>query len=177
MPVCLGALILLYLASASSWRSPQNWRHWATHAYLWTSGTESREEFARQFATPSVGYSFGTSEHVGNWLREHTTAADYVAVRGFQPEIYAVSQRRYPGRFFWTTFIVSPARAYRRAEWLAEDGAVLDAHPPKYVVALTGIADGPDSVGFFQRRGYQTVEVIRQFTIMQRPAGVAQGAH
>jgi hypothetical protein len=140
----------------------------STIAYL--RGKESRGQFTDQFNAAGIGFWFHDSEDVGRWLEEHTTPEDFVGVRGFQPEIYAVAHRRYPGRFFWTTFITSPQRAYRRAEWLAEDHEALVAHPPKYVVTLTGIHEGPDSSEWFTPLGYTERLVVRNFTIMEHVA-------
>lgn len=170
-PSFVAALFTLYLGSMLSWwRAPAMWSASTVHAFRWSTGKESREDFTWHFAEPGIGYFFWTSERVGNWLRDHTKPDELVSVRGFQPEIYAVAQRRHGGRFFWTTFLVNPARAYRRAEWLKEDLDALKAHPPKYVVALTHIKEGPDSVGYFEPLGYRTVEVMWEFTIMERVA-------
>ena len=62
-----------------------------------------------------------------------------------------MSRRHHGGRFFWTTFLVNPARAYRRDEWFREDMQELLAHPPKYVVALTEAQTGPEAARM--RRG------------------------
>jgi hypothetical protein len=169
-PTFAGALLGLWLGSLYTWHGPATWWNSTRHAWRWSTGREPREEFSWQFAEPAIEYFFFTSERCGNWLREHTTPDDFVTVRGFQPEIYAVAKRRHSGRFFWTTFIVNPARAYKRAEWLKEDLDDLRAHPPKYVVALTKVAHGPDSVEYFEALGYRTVEVMWELTIMERGA-------
>jgi hypothetical protein len=133
-------------------------------------GAITREEFTRYFAVPGLGYWFEDSEKVGNWIREHSTPEDTIAVRGFEPEIYAVAQRHYPGRFFWTTFLVSSTRgtAAMHARWLAEDRATIERKRPRYLVALTGIMDGPDSVSYLEPLGYKTLEVVHNLTIMER---------
>lgn len=167
-PSFVALLSVLYLGSTASWHSPRMWWTSSMHAWRYAQGAETREELTWHFAEPGIGFFFWTSERVGTWLRDHTSPDDFVAVRGFQPEIYAVAQRRHSGRFFWTTFLVNPARAYRRSEWLAEDLADLKANPPKYVVALTHIPEGPDSVAYFRALGYRPVEVMWEFTIMER---------
>src|SRR5262249_22814012 len=129
-------------------------------------GLESREELAAYFVTPSGLFWFDRSQRVGDWLRDHTTEDDYVCVRGFQPEIYAVAQRRHSGRFFWTTFLTNPARAYRREEWLREDRDAFVKNPPRYVVALGFVREGPDAPSYFESLGYRTIEVMDEFTIM-----------
>jgi hypothetical protein len=137
----------------------------ATVAHL--RGHLSKEDFFAHFKSPGAGYWFDHSYRVGRWLKEHTSAGDNVTVRGFQPEIYAVAERHHVGRFFWTTFLTNPARAYRREEWLAEDERALREHPPKFVVTLTDIPEGPDSPAWFRARGYETVETMGEFTIMR----------
>lgn len=145
---------------------PKVWWSGARGGFDYATGRISRAEYTDRFEIGVIGFWFTHSERVGTWLREHTTEDDYVAVRGFQPEIYAVANRRYPGRFFWTTFIVAPERAYKRDEWLAEDERALDAHPPKYVVTLTGVGGGPDSNAWFERRGYRVEVVMGELTIL-----------
>ena len=162
----------LYAGALYSFQGPRMWLLSTQHAWRWSRGTESRAAFSQHFQNPSVAFWFSTAELVGDWLRAHTTPEDLVTVRGFQPEIYAVAKRHHGGRFFWTPFIVNASRAYRREEWLREDREALIAHPPKYVVALTHVAAGPDSVGFFEPLGYRTVTVIYEFTIMERAPAV-----
>jgi len=165
----------LYAGALFTWHGPEMWWTSTQHAWRWSRGQESREAFTWHFQSPGTDFWFSTSERVGDWLRDHTTPDDLVAVRGFQPEIYAVARRHHGGRFFWTPFLVNPARAYRREEWLREDLNALIAQPPKYVVALTKIPTGPDSVQFFEPLGYRTVTVIHELTIMERvPAAPAQ---
>lgn len=167
-PVFSVGLGALYLGTLTLSPGPEMWWTSTRHAFLYAKGEESRDEFTKAFAEPYIGFFFWTSERVGNWLRERTTPDDLVAVRGFQPEIYAVANRRHGGRFFWTTFITNPSRAYRRAEWLKEDLDALKATPPKYVVALSAPKEGPDSVAFFHALGYRTAEVMWEFTILER---------
>jgi hypothetical protein len=133
-------------------------------------GEITREEFTRFFALPGLGYWFEDSERVGTFLREHTSPEDTVAVRGFEPEIYAVAQRHYPGRFFWTTFLVSPTRGTPEMSkrWLEEDRSAIEQRKPRYIVALTGIGNGPDSVPYLEALGYKTLEVVHNLTIMER---------
>ncbi len=131
-------------------------------------GNTSRAELDAHFAVPGAEFFYARSRQVGDWLREHTTAADNITVRGFQPEIYAIAERRHIGRFFWTTFLTADARKYHREEWRAEDLRDLQEHPPKYVVALTDIHDGPDSCEWLATLGYRTVVEMGEFTIMGR---------
>ena len=74
----------------------------------------------------------------------------------------------YGGRFFWTTFITNPARAYHREEWLAEDRRVLAQHPPRYAVVLANVPEGPDSEAYFP--GYERRMVYGNLVILERGA-------
>ncbi len=168
-PSFLALLGALYaLALYPRWQAPRTWWSSTGHAWRWSMGEEPREVFTWHFQSPGAEFWFWTSERVGTWLRDHTTPEDLVTVRGFQPEIYAVAKRHHGGRFFWTTFLTNPDRAYHREAWLREDRDALIARPPKYVVALTHIPQGPDSVEFFEALGYRTATVIYEFTIMER---------
>lgn len=164
-----GALVLLglYAPSAKIGGGAAFWVEMNRVTLSWLAGKNSRDELNRHYKIDAVWFWYDQSYPVGVWLREHTSPEDFVAVRGFQPEIYAIAGRRYGGRFFWTTFIVNPQRAYRREEWLAEDARALDEHPPKYVVALTGVPEGPDSIAWFTPRGYVVDTVMGPYTILR----------
>lgn len=141
----------------------------ATVRYL--SGLDSRERFTSRFVFPDIHFSYEEAEWVGRWLREHTEPSDFVAVRGFEPEVYAVAARRHSGRFFWTTFLTQPARAYRRAEYLAEDrGAFEGEARPLYFVARrerSVTEEGADSVAYGEGLGYRIELEHGRFVIMR----------
>jgi len=133
-------------------------RYWSDGAYLtlqYATGKIDELGYAKEFRAPGVGYTGGPSTETGLWLRANTKPTDTLLVRGFEPQIYAVSDRHYTGRWFWSTFLTFQTRAYRRPEYLAEDATWLDQHPPDYVVALDFVPpEGIDSVGYFEKRGY-----------------------
>lgn len=131
------------------------------------TGSVTRDEFARRFQFHDIGFDYRDSQDVGDWLRAHSQPDDLVAVRGFNPEIYAVAERRHAGRFFWTTFITQPARAYRRAEWLAEDRAALDQNRPRFAVVHGDVPEGPDSAAYFP--GYVRRYESGRFVVLERP--------
>lgn len=142
----------------------------------WLHGRATREAHLSLFFEHGYGAQALHNYQVGVWLRQHSDSNDFVAVRGFQPQIYAWANRRAPGRFFWTTFLVNPARAYKRAEWLAEDRAALSKNPPRYVVALAIKVERPedlttDMVEWWTRFGYLERERIGDFVILERVPG------
>ena len=147
---------------------PETWWYANRNAVRWLTGKIDRAEYADTFCVPQLDFWYGNSERVGLWIREHSNPDDVIAVRGFDAEIYAVAERRYTGRFFWTTFLTSPVRAYRRADWLAEDQAAFNAAKPRYVVALSAIHEGLDAPETYIAQGYETRLVIREFTILER---------
>jgi hypothetical protein len=151
-----------------SGRAVQGWFRFVKHAARSADGTISRSQFVLPFAFPEIEFSYADSEATGLWLREHSSPDDLVSVRGFQPEIYAVAERRHGGRFFWTTFITNPARAYRRAEWLAEDRRDLDTRPPRFVVVLANTTEAPDSASYFP--GYERRVAFGNLVVLERPA-------
>ncbi|HEY2368247.1 MAG TPA: hypothetical protein VGH87_17735, partial [Polyangiaceae bacterium] len=71
-----------------------------------------------------------------NWLRAHSRPTDSVAVRGFEPAIYVISDRSYAGRFFWTNFITDRRMSPLHDEWLAEIDHETRTRPPRFVVTI-----------------------------------------
>lgn len=89
-------------------------------------------------------------------------------MRGFEPEVYVVAQRRFAGRFFWTVALTDPQRMFKRSEWLAEDKSVLVRASPHYVVVL---ADGQaplESLSYFAPDGYQRVTSFGRLIVLEK---------
>jgi hypothetical protein len=160
-----GGLMALVIAFILSGHAVQSWFDSAKLVVRRAAGAVSREAFASRFEFPEIGFSYADSEAAGRWLRDHAAPTDLVAVRGFEPQIYAVSGHHHAGRFFWTTFLTAPGRAYHRVEWLAEDRAALDAHPPRFVVVYAGVTEGPDSRAYFP--GYEERGVFGNLAILE----------
>jgi hypothetical protein len=140
----------------------------STLAYV--RGAIPRAEYARGFRYPPTDYYYDDGEKIALYMRDHTTTDDYVAVRGFEPQIYCVAERRYPGRFFWTLFFTSPVRedSAVRARWQEEDRLALEKNPPKFIVALAWVHEGPDSVEWFTPHGYVVREIDGPFALLER---------
>ena len=139
----------------------------AVSRYL--SGKDDRQWYLHRYSFADIHFDYADSEWVGLWLKEHTKEDEPVLVRGFQPEVYASAQRRYPGRFYWTLFLTHPARAYRREEYLAEDEKALAEAKPRYLVARR---DYPDldaaNPAYYEARGYRPIVERGYFVIMER---------
>jgi hypothetical protein len=148
------------------------WLDAATRSIAYWSGSMSRDEFASTFNVPELAYDYAASERVGNWVREHSSPDDSVAVRGFEPQIYAVAERRYTGRFFWTNFITDDQRNLFKDQWRAEELGVLARTPPRFVVtvAFAGDIDRPE---FFEKLGYERRMTDNAFAVYERPTSPA----
>lgn len=148
------------------------WRDESRHTARYLRGGMTRAQFADFFQVPALNFYYGRSEEAALWVRDHSNPEDNVVVRGFEPHLYAVMQRRYSGRHFWTMFLTSPRRGDESelAAWNAEDSANLANYPPRYAVTLNNAFLAQDSVQWFLERGYQIRQVIHQYTIMEHPS-------
>jgi hypothetical protein len=133
---------------------------------LWMTGALSWDELTARFS--SVYIDMADAARVGAWLRVNAAGEDTLLVRGYEPEIYAFAQRHSTARFFWTGALVDPNRAYRRAEWLAEDRAYVEARSSRWIVASEAPFPALDSARWFESLGYERREVFGPFTILER---------
>lgn len=142
------------------------WLSRAGNTALWMTGAISWDELTGRFS--SVYIDMRSAARAGAWLRVNTEADDTLLVRGYEPEIYAFAQRRSTARFFWTGALVDPNRAYRRAEWLAEDRAYVLVRASRWVVAYDAPYPELDSASWFESLGYEKREAFGPFTILER---------
>ena len=136
----------------------------------WWSGDWDRARFARTFQTWDGLRRYGDFEATGLWLREHSSAGDFVLVRGIAAEIYVVSGRRAPGRFFWTAFLTRPSRRFHREEMLAEDYDTIVEKRPRWVVTWGPSREGPDSAEWFSSMGYERRQQFGANVVLERKA-------
>jgi hypothetical protein len=147
-------------------------------AVAYERGALTREAYERTFDIPGF-YDNGNVMAVSRWLAENTKATDRVLVRGYEPEIYLLAKRQFGGRFFWSVFITTSWRSYRREEWLAQDREQLERIRPDYVVALPPQPDPPrddwflaraklESSTWFEERGYAEVTRFGAFIVLRR---------
>ncbi|MBK8213676.1 MAG: hypothetical protein IPK71_07990 [Myxococcales bacterium] len=97
------------------------------------TGQATREQFARRFYSPPMGYYQVDVDAVSAYLKAHARPGDRVCVRGFDTQIYAQTGLRYGGRFFWTNYIWHP-KSYRHHDFVAEDHAYFEKARPRFVV-------------------------------------------
>lgn len=157
--IALGALIVAM--------TPQDiWLLRVKNTGLWLTGSISWDELTARFS--SVYIDMGNAARAGAWLRVNSAPEDTLLVRGYEPEIYAFAQRRSTARFFWTGMLVDPNRAYRRAEWLAEDRASVESRSSRWVVAYDTPLPELDSAIWFESLGYTRRQAFGPFTILER---------
>ncbi|HEY8087163.1 MAG TPA: glycosyltransferase family 39 protein [Polyangiaceae bacterium] len=147
---------------AASWRT-------STMAvlHLWR-GDWDRPRFASTFQTWDGTRKYADVEAVGIWVRDHSSPSDFVVVRGIAAEVYIVSGRRAPGRFFWTAFLTRPSREFHREAMLAEDRATIEQKKPRFVVTWAAAHWGVESAEWFEAMGYVQVEHIGDYLVLER---------
>lgn len=112
------------------------------------------------------------SLRAANWVREHSTPEDSLAVRAFEPHIYAYAQRRYHGRFFWTIFITQKNRAIRGDRFLEEELKILREKPPRFVVTFSGSGTTSiERVDLHKEHGFIPRAAFGHFVVLEHPEG------
>jgi hypothetical protein len=134
----------------------------------WLAGGVPRDAFVARFDDEPGRRPFSLMDRIGSYLRERSSADERILVRGESAEIYVVSGRRAPGRFFWSVFLSSTTRAYHRDAWLAEDRAAIERAHPRYVVCPAAI-EGPNSVSFFETMGYAREAQFGPYAVLVWP--------
>lgn len=163
--VVAAVLTSLFLASG-----PRLKRYSIVHSRSreYALGAIDRERYLALFVEHAVCAESYENEQVASAIVRHSSYDDPVLVRGFQPQIYARAKRHWPGRFFWTIFLVSPTRPYKQAEWREEDQRDIERTPPKVVVTVR-VAQGMEGPDFWKARGYRVVEETYDMVILVRP--------
>lgn len=165
--LCAANLLLLFYLTGAQWGA---WWNAVKHTARWASGRETEQAFEEHFTvTTPYPYSWARSVELGRWLSLHSRPRDVVAIRGFEPQLYALSRRRFVGRFFWTTFLLRPEWAYRIEQWREEDRQVFVRTPPRFVLALEMAHTGPDAAEYFAPLGYRPVHRLQGFLILEHP--------
>jgi|GEM_PF-1540066 len=131
---------------------------------LWSGGID-RAQYAAELDAADGRSSLADAERAAIWVRDHSTADDSVAVRGFEPQIYAESGRRYRGRFFSTEVITDPRRSQQGERWLDEERRAVESDPPALVVtpSASGEIVGADwhaSFGYVERARFGSLRVL-----------------
>ena len=132
-------------------------------------GAASPEDVDAAFRIDAISFVEIERSQVARWLRDNTAAADDVAIRGFEPDLYVLADRTYRGRFFFTLPLTTSACDYRRGEWLFHYDEEIARLRPRWVVARAAVHEGPDSAEFYAALGYTTRVTTGGFTVLERP--------
>lgn len=160
-PLALLAGALLVAFASSGWPALR-WKRDAVMAARYALGRTTYDALVQHYDTPTRP-RISELWKMSQWIDAHTKSDDLIEVRGVAAEIYALSRRRSPSRFFWTSFLDDPSRDYRRAAWRAEDEAALRAHPPAYAVLP------PGSVApVLTEMGYAEVYAVGRYHVLAR---------
>lgn len=140
----------------------------ARAAFRYRTGAISREQFAAYFVVPSMIFYERDVEDAASFIRSRARPDDGLCVRGFVPQIYAMTGLRYGGRFFWTNFIVHPS-SYRREELLDEDWRAFLATRPRFVVTMKHQqgAGNVESIETYKPLGYRLVHDARSLQVLE----------
>jgi hypothetical protein len=166
--------LVLLAAYSQTGSQVEGWAASSAATLHWWAGDWDRARFAQTFQTWDGLRRYGDFEATGLWLREHSSPDDFVLVRGIAAEIYVVSGRRAPGRFFWTAFLTRPSRRFHREEMLAEDYDTIVKKRPRWVVTWAPSRDGLDSAEWFSSMGYEQRQQFGANIVMERKAVDAQ---
>jgi hypothetical protein len=150
-------------------RAREPFAAWRTNCALtagWLDGRVSDQTFARAPERAPIDPLNWQPKEVGEWIRLHSSPEDRILVRGASAEVYNVSGRRAPGRFFWSVFLSTPTRPYRREQWSSEDLAAIREHPPRYVIVREGAKPGIESADAFAPLGYSEQHRIGVWRIL-----------
>lgn len=112
-------------------------------------------------------YSVPESAEVAKVVVSTSRAEDNVLVRGFEPQIYLLADRRYHGRFFWSLLVSGSAFA-QEDRFRDEDCRAFLADPPRVVVA--SVYDAPSIVApkTYEAMGYRTIARTGAYTVLER---------
>lgn len=165
--VAAGAAALVALAYPLAGRRARAWSLVTREAALVAVGVHPPSSFDAAFRSGPANDQV-EARAVAGWLLAHSTPDDAVAVRGFAPEIYALSNRRYPGRFFWTSGYTDFLKEYPGVRaWREQDRLVFDAAHPRFVVVSTAAA-APESRADLERAGYVARATFGTSTVFVR---------
>jgi 4-amino-4-deoxy-L-arabinose transferase-like glycosyltransferase len=142
------------------------WRLRAINAARFAAGRLDARALVGTFDDPHW-IDLTNVQKAGLFVRDHSSPDDRLLVRGYEPELYYFAQRRYGGRFFWSSMLVLPELDYRRDEWKREDRDEIDAMKPAWVVAKRDVAE-VDSVAWFASMGYEERAEFGAFVVMAR---------
>jgi len=112
-------------------------------------------------------YGLAEYREVADAVAHHTEPGENVLVRGFEPQLYLLADRRYEGRHFWSYFVSGSVFA-QPERFRAEDWGAFVARPPKVVVAFTADHEAISSASTYEKMGYHAVARSAAFSVLLR---------
>jgi hypothetical protein len=165
---------VLFVAFLFCGEPARRWLGDGKAALAYATGRLDDASLYRRFdLKPPMPFSAQDTREIALWVKAHSNPGDTIAVRGFEPQIYLTAERSFPGRFFWTTFLVTPAWSYRLDDWVEEDRQVFVKTPPRFVLALSFAHTGVDSAEYFLPLGYERRETIHAYVVLEHTGHVA----
>jgi hypothetical protein len=154
------------------------WTRRAGAAAAFAAGRSTRDALDDSFDVPGF-FDERDARGVARWLATNTAPDERVLVRGYEPEIYVMSGRRYGGRFFWSDWLTSPRRDYRRQEWQAQDARDFERIAPTWVVALPPVPEPwtwdwfraraeVESAAWYEAHGYERCAQFGPYVVLRR---------
>jgi hypothetical protein len=165
--------VVLHLVGlfAFSWLGEHKWGRTARDWVLLETGAIDRAHYAADFRVEPAHFDENANEDVAAWIRSRATPGDELCVRGFDPEIYALSGLRCASRFFWTWWLSEPHRAYHREQWIAEDRDALERSHPRFVVVSTEAKATIEQESYFTAMGYVRSAKFGELVVLERSGG------
>jgi hypothetical protein len=140
----------------------------ATNAARFAAGRISARDLVGTFDDPRW-IDMSSARAAGEWVRDHASPGEELLVRGYEAEVYYFAGRRYGGRFFWSSVLVGPGLAYRRAEWLAQDLADIERLRPAWVVTCEPaglVTPERESAAWFEGMGWERQAAFGAFVVL-----------
>jgi hypothetical protein len=174
-PVAAAGFAATVLVTCVADTPPDVWCLRARNAVRFAAGRIDAPALVDSFDDPRW-LDMASAHAAGEWVRSHAAPGERLLVRAYEPEIYFFAGRRYGGRFFWSSVLVSPKLAYRREEWLAQDRTDVERLRPAWVVAMPESEAECESPAWFERMGWEPQAAIGRFVVLYRPprAGAIQ---
>jgi 4-amino-4-deoxy-L-arabinose transferase-like glycosyltransferase len=96
-------MLILTLVMALSISAKQNWNHYASYV-RYRLGTGTHDDFLFHGWFERLGPRFAQSQELADYIRDHTSAADYVYYWSGNVEFYYLADRRCPIDVIWPLY-------------------------------------------------------------------------
>ncbi len=124
------------------------------------------EAFDPAFDHPGF-YGWIEYRRIAAAIARRSAPTDSVLVRGFEPQLYVLADRRYQGRHFWSLFVAGSVFSMPALYGPEDCRAFLDA-PPRLVVAFNTDRPPIEDARTYEKIGYRRVDDISVFAVLER---------